>query len=566
MPIPHGIHNLVDLLDAAAARRPSGIALRERGIHTTIEWTYATWRVRTYQFADWLREVGITPGEPVALLLPNGRWWGTAFLAVLANDATVVPLDVRATARDIASIIRAAGVRTLICADTCRALVAALAEHAVHIERLLWVELAEDSSFAVMLATRTLSVLPRRALRHYPAVIIYTSGTTGDPKGVVLSHGNILIDVYDLLAMLEISSHESFVSILPLNHAYELTGGFVAPLALAATITYVSALRPDIILAALHEARMSVMMVVPAFLRLFMERIRAEGRRRLGRLFTVLHRLCYVAARLRMPLGRLLFWPVRRMISPAFKCFICGGAPVDPHLLWDFEALGLTVLQGYGLTETAPVISVNTLRANRIGSVGRPVASVDLRIVPCEGARPGTGELWVRGSIVFREYYRNPHATALAFHLDWFKTGDLVARDRRGFLYVVGRIKNIIVTEGGKNIYPEELEYAFAGLPGVKEFCIVGVREPGAGERPVAVLVPDREALARTHGADHTAQDHALKRAFAARAAQLADYQRPKAVIIREDVPKTATLKIKRSALREELERAVRHSLQDQRL
>lgn len=546
------------MLDAAAARRPDGIALRERGPRGLVEWTYAAWHDRVYRLAAWLREAGVAPREPVALLMPNSRWWGTAFLAVLANDAIAVPLDVRAAPQELAAVARASGVRKLITAEHCRATLAALDEQGAGFEHVWIVDDADNCAFARQLAARAPLRYTRRTLRLDPALIIYTSGTTGEPKGVVLSHGNILIDVYDLLAMLEIDSHESFVSILPLNHAYEITGGFAAPLALGATITYVGALRPDVIMAAIHEARMSVMMVVPAFLRLFMARIRAEGVRRYGWRFTLLHRVCRWAAQAGLPLGRLAFRRVRQHISPAFKCFICGGAPVEPKLLWDFEALGLTVLQGYGLTETAPVISVNTLRHNRIGSVGRPVASVDIRIEPCDGSHRGTGELWVRGGIVFREYYRHPRATADSFHLDWFKTGDVVRRGRDGSLYVIGRIKNMIVTEGGKNIYPEDIEHVLAGLPGVKEVCVVGVRIAGGGERPVAVLVPDREHLAALCGDDRSTQDRLIKRELNLRAAHLADYKRPKEVIIRDELPKTATLKVKRARLREELERAAR--------
>lgn len=558
MPIPQGIHTIPDMLDAAAARRPERIAVRERGAHGVTEWSYRAWQERVYRLAAWLHDAGVAPREPVALLMPNGRWWGTAFLAILANDAIAVPLDLRAAAKEIAAVVRASGVRKLITAESCGATLAALEEQGARFEQVWCVDGGDDSAFARELAARAPLRYQRRALRHDAALIIYTSGTTGEPKGVVLAHGNILLDVYDLLAMLEINAHESFVSILPLNHAYEITGGFAAPLALGATITYAGAVRPDVILAAMRDARMSVMMVVPAFLRLFMERIRAEGVRRYGWRFTVMQRVCRWAARVGLPLGRVVFRGVRRHISPAFKCFVCGGAPVHPMLLWDFEALGLTVLQGYGLTETAPVISVNTLRHNRIGSVGRAVASVDIRIEPCEGCRGGAGELWVRGGIVFREYYRNARATAESFHLDWFKTGDIVRRGRDGSLYVIGRVKNIIVTEGGKNIYPEEIEHVLGGVYGVQEVCVVGVRGAGGGERPVAVLVPDRERLALRCGAAKAEQDGMLRRELTLRAAHLAEYKRPKEIIIRDEVPQTATLKIKRALLREELERAAR--------
>ncbi len=559
MPVPQGIHTIPDLLDRAAARGGGVIAVRDRGEHGFVEWDYRTWRDWVYRMAAWLREAGVAPREPVAILLPNSRWWGTAFLAVMANDAIAVPLDMRATPEELAVVVRASGVRMLITAASCRVTLDTLAGRGITFARVWQIDAAPaGGAFERELAARAPLDRARRALRHDAALIIYTSGTTGEPKGVVLSHGNILLDVFDLLGMLEIDAHESFVSILPLNHAYEITGGFAAPLALGATITYAGALRPDVIMATIRDARMSVMMVVPAVIRLFMDRIRTEGRRRYGALFSAAHALCRAAVRLKLPLGRLIFRRVRRQISPAFKCFICGGAPVDPALLREFAALGLTVLQGYGLTETSPVIAVNTLRHNRIGTVGRPVASVDIRIAPHEGCTGRAGELWVRGGIVFREYYRNPRATAEHFHFDWFKTGDLVRRERGGYLRVIGRVKNIIVTDGGKNIYPEEIERVLGAAPEVKEVCVVGVRQDGGGERPVAVVVPQREHLSAACGGDRAAQDRCLKQHLLARAAHLADYKRPKELIIRDDVPKTATLKVKRAVLREELERAAR--------
>jgi len=549
MPLPSSVHSLVDLLERAQQAYPDYCAVRDRADDGYIAWSYREFAAHVHQLTHHLAACA-PHATVIGILLPNCRWWGTACLAILDRDAVAVPLDVHLHVDELTAIVQHARMTVLLHADTMTATAAAVQQRCAGLTTLLAIDSAGNSpamlqTLGAYPATRP----PHTHLRCDTAVVIYTSGTTGQPKGVPLSHANLLIDVYNLLDMLGITHGERFVSILPLNHVYEILGGFIAPLALGATITYAATLRPDVIMQTIRAAKMTVMMVVPAFLRVFMERIKQRGRARSGPWFDRLLRLCRAAHALGLPLGRLVFRRVRHAISPDMKCFICGGAPVDPELLKDYAALGLTVLQGYGLTETAPVVALSTFAHNRIGAVGKPVASVEVKVVPYAGAAPHTGELWVRGSIVFRGYYHDPVTTAPVFHNDWFRTGDVARLDRAGYLHICGRIKNVIVTEGGKNIYPEDIECLLLRSAHIKDAAVIGLPTAGKGEEPVAAVVPSDSCLA--HHAAKTPQ--ALRAHVLALTTGLADFKRPKKVFVLEHLPKTASMKVKRHELRARL-------------
>jgi long-chain acyl-CoA synthetase len=547
MPIPTGIHSIVDLLDRAAARRGDATALSDRHADGYAAWPYREVHALVYRLARHLRAQGIGPGDRVGIFMPSCRWWGVGWLAILACDACAVPLDVRQHAAELAVSARDAGLKYCIAAQGLAQVTEALTRERVLGSGVLYIDTARADGGLPGLATYAADPLPRRTLRTDPAVVIYTSGTTGTPKGVVLSHGNLLADVTDLIDSLDVNPTEHFVSILPLHHVYELLGGFVAPLALGASVTYACSLRPDVIITTMRDAGATVMMVVPAFLRALYARLLEGVRLELGRRGRWLHSFCVGAARCGLPLGHLLFSTVRTRLCPTLRGFICGGAPLSPDIVWALRGFGIIVLQGYGLTETSPVIAVNTFHHRTPGSVGRPIVSLDTRIVPLEGETDGSGELWVRGETVFRGYLGNPEATAAAFHGDWFRTGDLVRVNRRGELFVCGRVKSMIVTEGGKNIHPEEIEALLCRSPLIEDACVVGVPVEH-GEIPVAVVIPADE---RARPAGVAVASDALRAAVRASLAQTAEYKRPRRVYVLDAFPRTTTLKVQRARVQE---------------
>ncbi len=536
MPIPASIHNLCDLLDKSTANHPDKIALRDREKIGCSQWTYLKMSNYVYSFARHLKKLNVDKNQTVGILIPNSKWWGLAFFASLACDAQVVPIDTRLCIDETAAIIKAANIRFLITADIYKEKIEKLKLLNFNFENIISVDISNNGKiFLETISVNDSSKFIKNNLRIHPALIIFTSGTTGTPKGVVLTHGNLLTDIFDMLRVLEISEYESFVSILPLNHVFEITGGFLSPVALNATVTYVRSLRPDLIFKTIHDNNMTVMMVVPSFLNLFLSKIKQNANKNIGWKFNHLFRFGMLLNKIGIPAGKILFANVKKNISPSFKGFVCGGAPVDIDVIRELSTLGINVLQGYGLTETSPVVAVNTFKKNRFGSVGKKLPTADFKI-DCEN-NANYGELLVRGGMVFRSYFNNPAETEKVFRNDWFKTGDLAKIDDDGYLYIIGRVKSIIVTAGGKNIYPEYVERYLKKCNSVNEACVIGIPEKSGAEKPVAVISLKQE---------ENYDEIEIKKELKSLLEEIADYQRPKEFIFVEKLPLTSSMKVKR--------------------
>ena len=285
------------------------------------------------------------------------------------------------------------------------------------------------------------------------AAIIYTSGTTGKSKGVMLSHGNILSNAEWMLEAVEINSlRDRFLSVLPMSHCYECTGGFLAPLLAGAQIFYARGLIPTEIVEDLRTSRATFLLGVP----LLFEKIVAgigRGLRKAGaagRVIQALWNLSRVGRPLwRHRLGRLLLGSVRAKAGLAtVRFFVSGGAPLPPSVSYALEALGVRVLQGYGLTETSPLAAISPIRGGDPASVGRSGGGVAIRIHEPDSS--GVGEIWIKGPNVMLGYWRDPEATAQVMKDDWFLSGDLGKLNSSGDLRITGRSKNLIVSPGGK--------------------------------------------------------------------------------------------------------------------
>jgi long-chain acyl-CoA synthetase len=375
---------------------------------------------------------------------------------------------------------------------------------------------------------------------------------------VEITCGNLRFEVEAFAHYVDYRGDDQFLSILPVNHLFEITGGFLGPLYYGCTITYCQSLKPTELLKAMQQTGTTVMLVVPLVLKMLHDGIfrRVEGlppgqRRMFQSLFNFSKRL----DRLGVPLGRLVFKSVQRQFGGRLRAFVCGGAPLDPELAYDFSALGLIVLQGYGLTETAPVLTANGLKANRIGSVGKPLPGVEIMIVR-ETPNAPDGEIVARGPNVMRGYYKNPEATAEVLRDGWFHTGDLGYFDRDGFLFISGRKKSLIVTGGGKKVQPEEVEELLSRSPFIKEVCVIG--RPAIGGLKVgtdevyAIIVPNEDQFKAVNKPfDEVTIRRVLVEELSGLGKELADYKRPVGFEVwKEELPKTATRKIKRLEVR----------------
>lgn len=373
------------------------------------------------------------------------------------------------------------------------------------------------------------------------ALILYTSGTTGRSKGALLSHANIVSNIRGAASHFRLDSTMHTLSFLPINHVFEQVCGVFLPLSLGGKVSFAESLKK--LGENLVEVRPTFFTGVPAVYRLFHDRIMKKIRS--GTLSNLLFSL---------PIARRLVMAKVRKNFAGDTTFISGGAALDPAIAAGLLRFGLTLYQGYGITETSPVISAECQGRTRLGSVGPLLEEVEVRI---EGAdEEGVGEILVRGPNVMQGYFKNPHATAEVLAGGWYHTGDLGRLDRDGFLYVCGRVKNLIVTPNGKNVYPEEVENELLKSRFIAEAMVYGHRIDAVSEEVHAIIFPDQDALddyqrtKQSSPMNEADVEELIRGEVRQSSKNLADYKRVKKFTIREDeFPKTTTRKIKRFAV-----------------
>lgn len=482
----------------------------------------------------------------------NRPEWAVAYFAAQACGGIALPLDSLLKPPEVAAIVKDAGARVVIAS----AKFAASAREMDGVERVVCMD-----DWADALNAGTPVPEPDRATPDDVAAIIYTSGTTGRPKGVMLSHRNILADARGAQQVIHLRSDDIFLSVLPLHHTFECTGGLICPVDAGATVTYARSMKSRDLLDDMRGTSATVMLGVPLlFEKLHAGILRGVSQKPLP-VRAMFRGMMGLVRGLRAGLGahagRAVFRGLREKAGlGTLRLLICGGAPLPASIPQGFEDLGISFVQGYGLTETSPVLTVNPAERPRHDSVGVPVPGVEVRI---DGANPeGIGEIVARGDILMRGYYNNPEMTAEAVRDGWFHTGDLGRFDRDGYLHICGRSKNMIVTRGGKNVYPEEIETVLNASPLVLESLVYGVPEAdGGGEAIAAIVVPDRERfeqMGEERGRPYAWEEMEAAVRAAARAvnAEMADYKRIREMSVRaEELPKTSTRKVQRFAIPE---------------
>lgn len=537
--------SISQLIQAKAQEFGPKLALLQKGGDPDERYTYRELDQSSNRLASGLVDLGLAPGDRVAVLCDARPRWGMIFFAVLRAGAVVVPLDTRQSVDELAHAVSDARPKFLL---VCR-------EQEPVARRLA------DGSRSM----RVFSIEPQHAAAVFPsidgigrpgvstcverdaddaAVLTYTSGTMGTSKGVVTTYGNLLFQVRALRQVMHNDSHNAAVSILPLSHLFELTGGFLGLLYGGGRICYCNSLLPDEIVAAMQEQQVTCMVTVPLFLKLFADAIQRQVARQPGTRRVLFRTLTRLAPLLPMRLRRILFRRLHQRFGGKLEYFVCGGAPLDLETLRFFERLGLRVYQGYGLAETSPVITVNCPSANRPGSVGKPLPGVEVTIAD-------SGEILTRGPHVMQGYFGNPELTKNVIDDDgWLHTGDIGYVDADGFLFVSGREKNVIVLGSGKKVQPEELEAVLFAHPDIEEGCIVGIhsqRGLSRGSEEVCVVaVPTPAAVDRCARHRQNVAEF-VRELIENQSRKLAPGQRPTRIVTRtEPLPRTSTRKIRR--------------------
>ena len=518
-----------ETLDALFRERvrlsPEAIAYRffDRAREAWIELSWHAMAERVDRLRAALTAEGLAPGERVAMMLDNGPDWIAFDLAAQGLGLVSVPLYVDDRPDNVAFILHETGARLLLLQNGAqwRRLEPVLVGHELEsLRRIVTLRPLGTSDPRVMALEDWLSTGPDDAPPAPPtapddlATIVYTSGTTGRPKGVMLSHRNILSNARAAASLIDIGPSDRFLSFLPLSHMLERTAGFVLPLLCGAEVTFarsVQHLGED-----LHEQRPTILISVPRIYERVARRIQS-GLARKSRLARALFRAAvdigwrafehrqgragwHPALLLQPLLHKLVGRPVLERLGGRLRLAVCGGAPLPPDIARLFIGLGLPLVQGYGLTETAPVVAVGRPDDNLPASVGQPLPGVEVRLGEQD-------ELQVRGPNVMLGYWLNDAATRALFTADgWLRTGDQARIDADGHIFITGRIKDILVLASGEKAPPADMELALLGDPLFEQVMVIG--EGRAHLALLAVLNPEEsEPLIRAAGVDPASPD-----------------------------------------------------------
>ncbi|MFN2383524.1 MAG: AMP-binding protein [Gemmatimonadota bacterium] len=558
-----------DVIEGTAARLPDRVALQIQRDGQWERWTYAQLRDAARDIADHFRRLGLTRGDRVVLFSENQPEWGAAYLGAARAGLVVVPLDAQTWHREVWATARFTGARAILAsAAGFRRLPPESLEANERDEAPIWLlnVNARCAPFAVEGLPR--STQPPAAVDAPPAAvveaddlasIIFTTGTAVDPKGAMHTHRNFLNNLFGVCRYLPVAEHDQFLSVLPLYHALEFTCGFLTPLYYGGTITYARSLKPKVLLETMRETGTTVMQAVPTVFALIRDdlerRVLGSARSPLrSNLMTTSKQLSRRWERtFRTNIGSRLFARAHAELGGRVRILVSGGSALGGELYDTYRTLGLPIYEGYGLTETAPVLTVNPQFRSRRGSAGQPLPGVELRLYHTN--REGIGEIIVRSPSLMAGYYRNPAATARAMVDGWFHTGDLGWVDADGYLYLTGRIKDVIVTGAGKNVYPADLEAIYREIPLIQDVCVLGVRN-GLTEDIHAVVVPDPAAVA---GEDPAEARRLIQREIHVVARELPSYHRLQHIHLWDDpLPVTDDGAIDRGAVRRRLQDARR--------
>ena len=548
--------DLLELFETTTKRHATRVAMRIERDGRKEQYTYADLRELATRAAGFLVGEGIKGGDRVMLVSHNAPEWGMSYFGVLKTGASCIPVDPESSTDEIVNFARAGDAAGII-------LSAKIDEEHPELRRRLqeeglspkiWIY---DEVFALVdeqIEDERLALLPQRVTAQSLASLIFTSGTTGRPKGVMLSHRNLTSMVSMLSSVFDMTTKDGVLSVLPLHHTFEFSTGFLTPLSRGAQITYLPELTGDALARAIKNGHVTGMVGVPALWELLHRRIKNKLYERSDWIGKTADGLIKANAWLRdrtpMNLGPIVFYPIHEGLGGRIRYFISGGSALSEKIQKDFQGLGFTILEGYGLTEASPVLTV-TRPENRMltGSVGRPLPGVEVKIAGPDSS--GVGEVIARGPNVMLGYYSDENATRSALVERWLYTGDLGKLDDDGNLFLVGRSKEIIVDTNGKNVYPDELEEIYSNSPYVKELSIVGLSD-GAGEKVACLVVADDEydiALSRDE-LRRRVEEH-----FREISSSLPYYKRVKVLHFTDiELPRTATRKVKRAEVIDILE------------
>ena len=484
----------------------------------TLRITYLDLYDSAYRMANLYQHCGLKKGDAVLIWAPNGPEWVAALLACSLTGVVAVPLDMKVKPEFVRHIVSETGAKAGIKSKYM----------SIETDILWW-----DTEDLPHLMKQTPPIFKEPEIHGDDLLeIVYTSGTTAAPKGVMLTNRNIVSNIASLSKVLKYEKDWRFLSVLPLSHMFEQTVGLFVPLFYGCSITYLKTKKPSAIMQALQDESITCIITVPLMLQKLRERILREvelhGKEQL------FQRMFSIAKSLPNWMRRILFHSIHKKFGGKLQILAAGGSPLDLEIEEFWNNIGVKVLQGYGLTETSPIVTCNSLDDPHPNTVGRVLPGQEIKFSE-------ENEILIRGDNVSPGYYNQPELYDKYFVDGWYKSGDIGEIDTEGFLRIKGRTKNMILTANGMNVYPEDIETQLNHIQGVKDSCVLGMEQNGQ-------TVIHAVLLLENSGID-------AKRIIDSANANLADHQKVQAYTIwqKQDLPRTPTMKIQRRFVMKEL-------------
>ena len=552
------ISDIRDMFLKSTEKYGDRIALQYKRGGTWIPITYRELRMAVEEVACGLAALGLQPAEnQLAIVGDNRPEWSTSYLAAACTGIVCVPIDKDLRETEVYHILYLSGAEALVGDARHIEMVQEIQKKLPKLKTLINMDERQekDGVFgfeqlrklgAARMAEGRYDFNERDVSPDHLLSILFTSGTMGNSKGVMLTHGNVAVNIIDAVKWVDLSTDDRFLSVLPMHHCYECTDGFLLGLYRGSLVSYAENLRR--IAENMAETRATAMLGVPLLWHAIYKKIEAGmAEKGMWKVNAAKKVARFTETVLRKDIRRKVFSKVHEKFGGSLRTLISGGAAVDPDVARGFRELGITFLQGYGLTESGPIIAVNRDDAFKDDAAGLPLPSVEVKIAE-------DGEILARGPNIMMGYYNNPEATQEALEDGWLHTGDLGYFDRDGFLYIQGRKKAVIVTPGGKKIYPEEVEAEILKSPYILECLVWGESKSDPGQEPEvhAIVVPNTEyfiseGLEQMGAVDSARVEAILRAEVKERCKNLAAYKRVTQLMVRhEEFEKTTTKKIKR--------------------
>lgn len=510
------MRTILDILERSYRQFPLQPALKIKPRYRSVVWSYSQFYNFATGIAKILEEKGLDKQERVLIWAKNSPYWLGAFFGCLLKGIIVVPIHTPSQPQFIKKVASQTEAKLILKSKEFKK------PPAVNLD-------AFNIDYRDQLIEAKHSFQKPSINQKDTAEILYTSGTTGSPKGVMLTHKNIISDLKAIENIIKIEPSDKFLSILPLSHIFEQIVD-LRTLQAGAQIVFAPALASPIILRTLREERITKMVTVPEFLKLAMQGIESQAQaQHKGK---ILQLLFTISPYLPKGFRKILFHSIHRKFGGKLDLIVSGGAPLEESIGKKWQLLGINILQGYGLTETSPVVSVTPPPFKNLTSVGKPVPECEVKIA-------ADGEILVKGPMVFSGYWKDAKKTKQAFKQGWFKTGDIGSQDKQGFLYIKGRKKFMILTGSGQNVFPEDIEFELNKEPSVEDSCVVGLTKKGTKQIHAVLLGDIKNA--------QEVIDRANKR--------LASFQRIQSWSVWpfSDFPRTITKKVKHHKVRQYL-------------